>query len=528
METGTAEVQRLLDRAAQLARVEHTERVSEEETLAKLNAHGLDNGEIARQLGTLKSNTAGNKTAAITTYSFLHGLQHLDEIDSKSPRMNGSASAILAIFRSADVCLYTLGILSTSMLANLQEGRISEALSNARWRSGFHQLIYKLSLLLVEMNDGGAVGSALNIRESTIFKDYQTRNRRLEKWLTTSWQEDENDIFSQDVDVAKRSVFFHEFVNGSDERIWSSMFADVQLPGVLKEPNEDDGAFFGRVVRSTEIEQMMTAMETEADTDLLAFRAVHQVTEMVAAVVNTQACEAVDRLLTSPAGELDSALKGLTLGNRLLSVADESIKLMMRTLTPKAYSSIRSNLGMVRGTSSVVLRKTLFNSTYPLLVRAFKLRIMDLPGADADEEQAVYTRSVDILRGDGQDPELAAILRQLVILHQHVRTWRDNHLQLPKTHLGVSTADARPTVSLSGSDSAVGTAHALRKAHETDPIIPLYRALRGNAPPAVQELLTPGGFDEHVAHATSRAVFDVYGDVQERFYRRCPVGHTDD
>ena len=58
-----------------------------------------------------------------------------------------------------------------------------------------------------------------------------------------------------------------------------------------------------------------------------------------------------------------------------------------------------------------------------------------------------------------------------------------------------------------------------------DPIGPLYRAMLGTAPPALHETLTPGGFDEHVAQSTARAVFDVYEDVQERFYRRCPFNH---
>ena len=528
IETYTDEVRQLLARAAQLARVEHTEHVGEAETREKLNAHGLDDTEIKRQLGTLKLNTAENKTAAITTYSFLHGLQHLDVINGKSPSVNGSAGAILAIFRSAEICLYAIGTLSARMLTNLQEERISEALSNARWRSGFQQLLYKLSLLVVEMNAGGADGSVLNIHESEIFQDYETPTRRLEEWLTTSWREDEGDIFSQDIDVAKRFIFFHEFVNTSDERIWSSMFEQVQMPGVFKEPDEDDRTFYGRVVCSGDIEQMMTAMETEGDTDLLPFRAVHQVTEIVAAVTNTLACEAANRLLTSPTEEWGPALEGLILGNRLLTVADDSIKLMMRTLTPKGYSAVRPNLGMVLGASSVVLRKTLFNSTYPLLVRAFKLRIMDLSGSDADDNDAVVARSVNILRGDASEPLPAAILQQLVILHQHIRTWRDNHVQLPKTQLGVSEAADQPTVSLSGSDGAVGVAHDLRKAHAADPIVPLYRALMGVAPPALHEQLTPGGFDEHMARATSRAVFDVYEDVQERFYRRCPVRHTAD
>lgn len=519
------EVRKLLDRAAQLARVEHTERVTEAQTRKKLNAHGISDDEIARQLRTLKWNTSPNATAPITTYSYLHGLQHLDVMNAASTERSHPANAILAIFRGAEICLHTISVLSGRMLVNLQEDRISEALSNVRWRSGFQQLLYKLSLLVVEMNPGGTPGSALDIRQSRIFQTYDAEGNRLREWLSTEWKEDDRDVFGKDIDDPKRNVFFSEFVNTGDERVWASMFAHVQVPGVFKADGEDDAAFYARLVCSDEIVEMASSMETESETDLLPFRVIHQVTEVIATVVNAQACDAVAGLLTAPPEALDRVLRGLVLGNRLLSVADDSIKLMMRTLTPHGYSAVRPNLGMVRGTSSMVLRKTLFNQTYPLLVRAFTLRLTEWDQEAAGDDDAVHARAVAILRGDGPEPALGPILQQLVILHQHVRTWRDNHIQLPKTHLGISGIDGKPTVSLSGSDSAVDIAHELRKTHVADPINPLYRAMLGTAPPSLHETLTPGGFDEHVAQSTARAVFDVYEDVQERFYRRCPFKH---
>jgi hypothetical protein len=521
------EVRQLLTRAALLAVVEHTEQVQAADTRAQLNAHGLDDAEIERQLGSLKWNSAENKTAAITTYSYLHGLQHLDAINAQSEKMNASAAAIVALYQSAEICLCTIGTLSTRMLRNLQEERVGAALSNAHWRSGFQRLLYKLGLLLVEMNGGGEDGAFLRIWDSRIYGNYREQDRRLRQWLMQSWKEEDGGIFGKDLDDPKRNIFFNEFVNTSEERIWASLFAQVQLPGVSKKKDEDDATFYARVVGSAQIEQMLRAMETEAETDLLPFRVVHQVTEVVAGVANRLACEAATRLLTADDGELTPALHGLTLANRLLTVADDSIKLMQRALTPNAYSAVRPNLGMVRGTSSMVLRKTLFNSTYPLLIRALKLRMMEFSRALASDDDAVQTRAGEILRGgEAQHGALPGVLRQVVILHQHVRTWRDNHIQLPKTHLGVSDAPDRPTVSLSGSDSAVDIAHELRKTHATDPISPLYHALLGTVPPAVHEVLSPGEFDEYMARATAREVFDVYSDVQERFYQRCPMSRS--
>ncbi len=514
---------RLLARAAQLAAVEHTEPVTASETRARLNAHGLDDAEIERQLASLKWNTPENKTAAITTYSYLHGLQHLDALSTPA---DTSAAAIVALFRGAEICLGAIQALSARMLEDLRRGQVAAALAKAQWRTGFHRLMYQLSLLLSEMNPGGSEGGFLEIIESRVYREHREHSRSLQQWLMTSWKEEDGSVFAKGLDDPKRNIFFNEYVNTNEERVWASLFSRVQVPGFNRNPAEDAAAFYDRVVGPGEIQHMLQAMETEADTDLLPFRVVHQVTEVVAGVANRLSCDAATRILTpSPDAALAPAVRELTLANRLLTVADESIKVMLRTLTPHAYSAVRPNLGMVRGTSSVVLRKTLFNSTYPLLVQSFRLRAMEWSREQSSDADAVEARSIEILRGAGH-ASLAGVLRQLVLLHQHVRTWRDNHIQLPKTHLGASDEPDRPTVSLSGSDSAVEIAHELRKVHANDPIVPLYRALLGTAPPPVHEVLSADGFDEYMAHATAREVFDVYNDVQERFYKRCPMRHA--
>lgn len=518
-------VEGMLTLAQQFARVGHTETAHAADTRSRLNAHGIDDEEIARQLSSLKWNTAENKTAVISTYSYLHGLQHLDDIQARSAPLTHPASATVALFRAAEICLHTTGVLSERMLVALQSNRLSAALSDARWRAGLQQLLYRISLLIVETRSGAAVGATLSIQHSRLFAEYRATGDRLRDWLRHEWPEEDHEVFGKDIDDPRRFIYFHEFVSAGDERIWASLLARVPLADVPRLDDETNEAFYARVVGSDDIERMASAMETEAETDLLPFRIIHQITEVVASVVNVRVCDAVAKILTAPANELAIAQRGLTLGNRLLSVVDDAIRLMMRTLTPHAYSRVRPNLGMVRGTSSMVLRRTLFNSSYPLLVRAFRLRLMEMDGAAAAQDEAVHHRALEVLGDTTTGSALAALLPQLVLLHQHVRTWRDNHVQLPKTHLGVSADMANPTVSLSGDDSAVDIAHGLRRTHESDPIAPLYRALMGEPPPPVHEMLTPGGFDEHVAHSTARAVFGVYADVQERFQKRCPVNH---
>jgi len=514
----TTEPQQILAKARALTRVKNSSFEDEAETRQKLNAHGIPDELIAKQLATLKSNTA-NHTAVLTSYSLLHSLQHLDTIQETSPRRSDAADAVIALFRCAEICLYNIGVLSSKMIANAGAGNLSRVASHARWRGGFHEILYRLSALAAEVGADALGGPALSIQLSPIYKFYKQQNDELQRFLMSGWQEDVADIFGKDLDDAKRYVFFNEFVNTSDERVWLSRLSAARLPGAERETGESDAAFYERVVRSDEIELMAQALETKADTDLLSFRAVHQIAETIAGYVNLRLCDAIEQLVSGPPDRLDCVARKMIVSNRLLTVVDDAMKLLLRALTPGAYKEIRPNLGMVKGTSSIMLRKTLFNSTYPLLLRAYKLRICELDPALADDDAAVCARATELF-ATGAPQGYSAIMQQLVLLYQHVRTWRDNHQQFPKTHLGVSPMAERPTVSLSGSSGAVETAHQLRKVHASDPIAPLYRAALGTDAPDVHQLLTPGAFDEYMSHQTARAVFDVYADVQTRFYER--------
>ena len=514
-----SEAEALIALAARLAATVNTEEVSESETRRRLNEHGMDDEEIARQLSTLGSNTASNKLAAITTYSYLHGLQHLDDVLGASPRRPRTAEATLALFRCAELCLVVLGRLASTMVDHIDAGRFGAALSDAHWRAGFNGLVYRISLLAAELGSGKDSDPVLDLRLSRTFQEYRGRLDALHLCLMHRWREDGVDVFTKDLDDPRRRIFFDEFVNTSDENVWSANLASVRVAGVSLERGESDSSFYERLVRTADLRAMATAMDTREDSDLLSFRVIHQIVEVAANQVNRDLCEAVPGLLQSPSHALPPIVETFAACNRLLTIVDESMRVMMRSLTPHAYSAVRPNLGMVRGTSSVVLRKTLFNSTYPLLVRAFKLRLANGSASLASNDEAMRQRVMQL----GPSSPESALARHLIVLHQHIRTWRDNHQQLPKTHLGSSPIEGQPTVSLSGSASAVQIAHELRRTHARDPIAPIYQGILGRDPAPVHELLKSGGFDEFMAHATGRAALDAYSTIQERFYKRCPV-----
>ncbi len=516
----STEVDAVLEQAEKYSRARHSDYFSDREARSRLNTHGLDDAEITRQLATFRSNTAGT-AAVLTSYSLLHSLQHLDRLLERPRQTNLPAEALIALFRCAEVCLYNMTVLSQRMQSHIAAGRHMEAVSNARWRAGFHEVLYRLSALIVEVSDDARAGVTLDIRDSSVHREYEEANDQLYTMLQTAWPEVEGSIFGKDLDDPQRFVFFNEFVNTSEERAWLSRMTAVRIPGVPAVAGESQALLYLRLVGTDELVAMMEALETAHDSDLLPFRAIHQTSEIVASCINPFVCEAVSHVATAD-GDIRVAVRTLVVANRLLSVVDDSIKLLMRALTPRAYKNIRQNLGMVRGTSSVVLRKTLFNSTYPLLVHAFRLRISGFDSALGDDDGEVERLATEVLARTPGGAE-REMMHQLIVLHQHIRAWRDNHQQLPKTHLGVSIDQHRPTGSLSGSASGVDIAHELRKRHASDPIIPLYKALHGTTPPDVHELLSSGGFDEHMANLTASEVHHVYASVQERFYRRTGV-----
>jgi hypothetical protein len=510
----------ILSRVRALRDVRHSDFGNEEATRRKLNAHGIDDEEIARQLSLLSSNTSGS-TAVLTSYSLLHSLQHMDSMLDNTPRRRPPAEAVVTIFRCADIALGCMAVLSSRMADNLERDAADRFVANARWRAALHEFLYRLSSQVVDVAAAPDDGAWLDLRTSPAWKRYEVQSRALQQGLANRWPEPAEAIFRNGLDCPRRFVFFNEFVNLSDERIWLSRLSRVRLPGVEQGDGETPEAFYQRVVCSQDIEDMLNALETVNETDLLPFRVVHQISELIAGTVHQYLSDVIEQLLDPADPSLADAARLVDLGNRLLSGVDDSIKMMMRALTPAAYQAVRPNLGMVLGASSIMLRKTLFNKTYPLLVRALGLRLCEGSPELANQDDELEARARAVLREDGGEARaLAAILRGLVTLHQSVRTWRDNHLQLPKTHLGISPLRELPTVSLSGSQSAVAIAHQMRKAHATDPIAPFYRAALGTEPPQVHEMLVTGGFEEFMARQTASAVFEVYDEVQQRFLKR--------
>jgi tryptophan 2,3-dioxygenase len=505
----------------ELASLERTSGLptSADEARRKLNAQALDDAQIAARIAAFTTHADIDKTALLANYELLHGVGYLDRAARADSDLPCAAGAVLAVFRGAEICLHNLAVLASRMTASIDSHKLGEASVMERWCEHFHGTLYKFSQLVLEMDRGGEEGDFLNIGHSGAFRDYRAHVSRLHELLSGRAAESERDIGTKDLDDPRRYIGFNEFVNCNYEMMWFSILSAVRIPGVRKRDDEDDAQFFRRIVSCDDLREAVESVDLTSQSCLMQFRAYHQISETLVKYVGECGRKAIVALLSRDELELTRAACLLSTCNKTLGIVNDNITPIVRTLSPSAYSRIRPALGITSGSHSMNLRKALFNTIYPLLVRAFRLMICDFSSEDSADDVVVHDRAMQIVRGAG-DSVRADLMRRLVYFHQHVRVWRDEHFQFIKTQIGVSAEDSAPTASISGSNDAAQTAHKFRGAHRSDPIAPLYRAVLGKSPPPVLDVLRVGEFDDYMARLTARAVKEMYADVQERVQKR--------
>ena len=265
----------------------------------------------------------------------------------------------------------------------------------------------------------------------------------LHETLRAQHQESVADLAGRDIDDPRRFVSFHAFVNTNYDAIWRSVLRDVRLPGVFRDEHETSTSFFERIIDCGGVRAAVTCVDLRDDTYLMQFRAYHQISEILVRLVNAVSCDVILTLVDNTRQSLVMPARALAVCNTLLQVVTDNIKPIVRTLSPRAYLAIRPALGITSGSHSHNLRKGLFLTVYPLLVRAFRLRLSAFDECAARDDATTLENARKVLSGDdhhGYGP----FLRNLVYVHQSVRTWRDEHIQFIKTQVGVGHGTPTP------------------------------------------------------------------------------------
>ncbi len=491
-----------------------------EEAHRLLKSKGFSEEQIAKRVRDFVVQPGTDATVVLANYEWLHGISYLKQA-AQQDCLSGlcNAQAIIALFRCAEICFHNMAALADKIVEHMQCQAVPLAALEMRWMVDFHHTLHKLGQLLITCDWGEQAGDVLDVDYSASYQAYQQKNDVLQQLLLQRYASElMTAIADKELDDMAYFVFFNEYVNCNYVSVWNVALQQVRLPGVFKRETETAHAFFNRMVATECVQHAVMDVELRRKTNLMQFRAYHQMSEIMAAVVNEYFCQVITQLVSVQTTHLVGAVQLLSLSNQLLVLVNDNIKPLIRTLTPRAYSAIRPALGVTSGSHSQDLRKGLFISLYPTLVRAFRLRIADFCSTLAGNDAAIYPLAITLLRNSSNSDE-ANLMRQLVYVYQHIRLWRDDHMQLIKNQLGVSDADTVPIASISGAENAAQHAQGFREVHAHDPIAPLYTAVLGKQIAPVQGLFH-GVFDRQAAQLTSKSASHLYEEVQQRIQSR--------
>ena len=505
----------LIDKATTFGTSFSTLPSTETDAIRKLKTHGLSDEEIQCRAGAFESNNNVCTTVVLANYELLHGITELDKAMNESEHYNCYAESIISIYRVAEVCLYNLAMLTNKIVTSVEDDEIGSASCDMRWCCYLHDTLHNLSQLIIEFDRGHAKGDSLDLHDSPAFQQYHESLTVLHRLMQTTWAESPEHIQNADLDDAQRYIFFNEYINVNYERIWLASLSHTRLPDVFAKAGEKQSGFFRRIVNTDSIQKAVELVELKDSTNLLQFRAYHQISEVFVRHINKWACRAVVKLVSEKEHGLAESVRILVLCNKLLGVVNDTVKPILRALSPKAYFTIRPALGVTSGSHSYNLRKGLFNTVYPLLLKTIRLKLVGFDPVLAKNDDVVYEFAKDVLISEPHG-DLAETIRQVVYIHQHIRLWRDDHIQFIKSQIGISPEHEEPMASTSGAPDASNQAHQFRSTHQLDQIAPLYKAVLGRPMAPTHELVTKNGFDEFMARQTALAATKMYPDIQSR------------
>ncbi len=430
------------------------------------------------------------------------------------------AKCIIAILRGVEICLNNISALAQRITADVQHGHFDEASIKVTWMNHFNDSLHRFSQLLVQTDAGQLDGDFLSIEDSATFSLYAEKVEAMHETLKTTAAESIDDIAAHDIDNLQRFTFFHSFINTNYETIWLSILRHVRIPGVYRTAGESSAHFYQRIVQSDEAPHDTVApVDLKDVTYLMQFRAYHHITGIFVGLANDLLAGAILTLVDEAHSSFHSEAKALILCNKALQVISDSMKPIVRTLTPKAYFAISPAVRLISGSHSHKLLKSLFVTLYPALVRSLRLRLANFDETTALDDSAMLNQALQVLRSNEQ-PELSEMIRHTVSIYQYVRTWRDEH-QFANVQVGLSPKGQTPTASVSGTEKATQTIYNFRHTDKKDAISPLYEAVLGKQPADPLDIVHAGRFDEYMTYLTADAVLAMHSGVPVNVSEMC-------
>lgn len=501
---------------------------SYQDAVSKLIKHGMTEEQIATLVRAFAGASDLDGVTALADYEILHGLPYLDDVLRGQSEYDLTSEMVATLFQMADICLYNLEKVLANMTRDIDAENIGAATVKMHWCVSFHDTLGDIARLMTVSAIHGEQGNTISIEDSPAYQSYLKSRQLLHTKLMTAIPETEENIAQEDLDVSRRFIFFSEFINCNYATAWQQSMSHVRMPNKVRHENETGAEFYSRITSVDRIKDAVYALDLSADTPFTQFRAYHQISELCSRILNKWVCRGVELVMQQDGTDgLRRVLDLFRYCDSLFFIVQSTLKPIIRSLSPKSYSTIRAGVGIISGAHSISLRKGLFTTVYPLLVRAYRLRMADFDPAAAADDAFIEKRAAQIM-ADAQHWEEAKALEYLISFHHRIRGWRDDHMQLIKTQIGVSPEDEAPTASVAGSKNAIQAAGNFRAYHNKgDPIRPIFKSGLGRDIPPALPIYAQGGFDEYMSHLTARAVkTKMYVDLQNRVHNRVPGRNT--
>ncbi len=367
------------------------------------------------------------------TYDELQSLPTLGRTQERYFLRPSSAAAVhRAILQSVEVALYNTTDLLNRATADLVRGDLGCASLKMGWIYGFQRILTVLSLTANQAPLTNAK-KTIHIGES---KPYRLTLEALQRFdhaivATVPKERLTTVLGSGNLDESTFRVLHLSRIASHEITIWDHALSQIRISAHIGYDN---------LVCPEIIEAAFQDRSLKGDTYFAQFRALHQIPELVGAVLAAHLRVAIQLLSKR---RYEAATLRLRIANLLSAIVSACLRPLIEQLVQADYHRIRENLGMTSGSHSAILHDQLLTTIYEQLA--------------GDVASAARTDRCLPLR---------RLMEECQTFRVFVHNWRAEHLHLPRNNLGGDR-----TRSLIGSPDALKAVETMcRAAVERDPL----------------------------------------------------------
>jgi hypothetical protein len=511
-----------------LGKWEETQRalrpMTEDEAEAKLTRKGVTSDELEAKQASV---THGGKPAGkcpFADYKVLQGIDRLAEahkgIDLSG---NPNAATVQAVLQAAEIAILNTSDLTRRVTKDIEGGKLGDAEEKYRWISSLQQTLLSLSGLAAKLPAAGK-GYQTSIADSPHIGACLDDLKALHGAINKAGLTEAEHISAHDIHESGRNISHQAFVDATYTDLWRNGLQTVNIPDMQLQNREDARAFYKRFVGTDALNLAVNELDQTGDNFLRQFRAYHQMSEILVKQANMLIADSI-KIILSPDGNILQAKENMDTALNMLDIMNQNLAPILRNLSVNKYQEIRGSLGVTSGSDSPNIKDSLFDPLYALYVAAVKSRVMGMQPYDKGSLAQKLQDVVANQKKDHATHDQYDLLCQANRLHGAIRGWRELHMQFIKTQIGLAPEGDEQTASISGSQSAMRSIHAmLEGAHgKNDPIIPIYEELTGKDFSPVtpfqitfREGIPPESFVGKILKETADVVKDRSSSVQAR------------